>query len=103
VPSFSRSWLFLLCLAAADAAAQSSAHSPERYPDRSIRFVVPQAAGSATDDVARLVAPGLARDGTSVVVDNRPGGALTIGIDAVAKSPPDGYTIGMGPVGALAI
>jgi tripartite-type tricarboxylate transporter receptor subunit TctC len=41
--------------------------------------------------------------GQPVVVDNRPGGALTIGIDAVAKSAPDGYTIGMGPVGALAI
>jgi tripartite-type tricarboxylate transporter receptor subunit TctC len=66
--------------------------------------VVPQAPGSATDNIARLIAPGLARHlGQSVVVDNRPGGALTIGIDAVAKSPPDGYTIGMGPVGALAI
>jgi len=65
---------------------------------------VPQAAGSATDNVARLVAPGIGRFlGQPVVVDNRPGGALTIGIDAVAKSPPDGYTIGMGPVGALAI
>jgi tripartite-type tricarboxylate transporter receptor subunit TctC len=65
---------------------------------------VPQAAGSATDNIARLVAPGMAQQlGQSVVVDNRPGGALTIGIDAVAKSAPDGYTIGMGPVGALAI
>ena len=41
--------------------------------------------------------------GQPVVVDNRPGGALTIGIDAVAKATPDGYTIGQGPVGALAI
>jgi tripartite-type tricarboxylate transporter receptor subunit TctC len=66
--------------------------------------VVPQAAGSATDNIARLVAPELAKIlGQSVVVDNRPGGALTIGIDAVAKAPPDGYTIGQGPVGALAI
>jgi tripartite-type tricarboxylate transporter receptor subunit TctC len=96
VPSSSRNWLFLLAFAAAGAAAD--------YPDRPLRFVVPQAAGSATDNVARLIAPELARHlGQPVVVDNRPGGALTIGIDAVAKSAPDGYTIGMGPVGALAI
>jgi tripartite-type tricarboxylate transporter receptor subunit TctC len=69
-----------------------------------LRFVVPQAPGSATDNIARLVAPELAKNlGQAVVVDNRPGGALTIGIDTVAKSTPDGYTIGMGPVGALAI
>ncbi len=65
---------------------------------------MPQAAGSATDNIARIVAPALARElGQSVIVDNRPGGALTIGIDAVAKAPPDGYTLGQGPVGALAI
>src|SRR5438045_8227744 len=90
-------WLSLLALLVALPAAAD-------YPERPIRFVVPQAPGSATDNVARLVAPELARQlGQPVVVDNRPGGALTIGIDAVAKSPPDGYTIGMGPVGALAI
>jgi tripartite-type tricarboxylate transporter receptor subunit TctC len=90
-------WLSLVTLLLATAAAAD-------YPERPIRFIVPQAAGSATDNVARLVAPELARQlGQSVVVDNRPGGALTIGIDAVAKSAPDGYTIGMGPVGALAI
>jgi tripartite-type tricarboxylate transporter receptor subunit TctC len=75
-----------------------------QYPDRPIRLIVPQAAGSATDNVARTLAPELARQlGQNVVVDNRPGGALTIGIDAVAKSAPDGYTLGQGPVGALAI
>jgi tripartite-type tricarboxylate transporter receptor subunit TctC len=41
--------------------------------------------------------------GQPVVVEDRPGGALTIGIDLVAKSVPDGYTIGMGPIGAMAI
>jgi tripartite-type tricarboxylate transporter receptor subunit TctC len=67
-------------------------------------MIVPQAAGSATDNVARLLAPELAKQlGGNVVVENRPGGALTIGIDAVAKAPPDGYTLGQGPVGALAI
>jgi tripartite-type tricarboxylate transporter receptor subunit TctC len=75
-----------------------------QFPDRPLRLIVPQATGSATDNVARLVAPGIAKAlGQPVVVDNRPGGALTIGIDATAKAPPDGYTIGMGPVGALAI
>ena len=75
-----------------------------QFPERPIRLVVPQAAGSATDNIARLVAPEMAKFlGQAVVVDNRPGGALTIGIDAVAKAAPDGYTIGQGPVGALAI
>ena len=74
------------------------------FPERPLRLIVPQAAGSATDNVARIMAPALAKElGQSVVVDNRPGGALTIGIDAVAKAPPDGYTLGQGPVGALAI
>jgi tripartite-type tricarboxylate transporter receptor subunit TctC len=67
-------------------------------------MVVPQATGSATDNFARLLQPELGKQlGQPVVVDNRPGGALTVGIDAVAKAPPDGYTIGLGPVGALAI
>jgi len=86
----------VLSLAAAAAFAQ--------YPDHPIRLVVPQAIGSATDNFARLLSPELGRQlGQPVVVDNRPGGALTVGIDAVAKAAPDGYTIGLGPVGALAI
>jgi len=75
------------------------------YPDRPIRFIVPQAAGSATDTVARILAAELTRElgGAQILVDDRPGAALTLGLDLVAKSPPDGYTIGMGPIGALAI
>jgi tripartite-type tricarboxylate transporter receptor subunit TctC len=75
-----------------------------QYPDRPIRLIVPQAPGSATDSVARILGAELAKEiGQQVVVDNRPGGALTIGLDLTAKAEPDGYTICMGPIGALAI
>jgi tripartite-type tricarboxylate transporter receptor subunit TctC len=74
------------------------------YPERPIRLIVPQAAGSATDNAARLLAAVLGPElGQAVLVEDRPGGALTIGLDLVAKSAPDGYTLGMGPIGALAI
>src|SRR4051795_2773845 len=74
------------------------------YPDKPVRLIVPQAAGSATDTVARILGAELAKElGQQVIVDNRPGGALTIGLDVTAKSDPDGYTICMGPIGALAI
>src|SRR5215813_8456778 len=92
-------YIFLLLAVTLSGAARAE------YPDRPIRFVVPQAAGSATDTVARILAAELTRElgGAQVVVDDRPGGALTLGLDLVAKSNPDGYTIGMGPIGALAI
>jgi tripartite-type tricarboxylate transporter receptor subunit TctC len=99
VGSFSRRRV-IVALALLGVAGSATA----QYPERAIRLVVPQAAGSATDNVARTLAPELSKQlGQNVVVDNRPGGALTIGIDAVAKAAPDGYTIGQGPVGALAI
>ena len=78
--------------------------SAAEYPDHPIRLIVPQAAGSATDNTARILAAELTKElGQLVVVDDRPGGALTLGLDLVAKSAPDGYTLGMGPIGALAI
>lgn len=74
------------------------------YPSRPIRLIVPQAPGSASDTVARLVAAELTpRLGQQVVVDNRPGGALLIGMELIARALPDGYTIGYAPVGGLAI
>ena len=75
-----------------------------QYPDHPIRMIVPQAAGSATDTLTRVLASALAEElHQQVVVDDRPGGALTLGLDLTAKSPPDGYTLCMGPIGALAI
>ena len=88
--------LLLGCVFATGAAAQ--------YPDKPIKLIVPQAAGSATDTVARILGAELAKEvGQQIVIDNRPGGALTLGVDLTAKADPDGYTICMGPIGALAI
>ena len=66
--------------------------------------MVPQAAGSASDTSARIIAFELTRIlGQQVVVDNRPGGGLTIGIEMVVRAAPDGYTVGYGNIGGLAI
>jgi tripartite-type tricarboxylate transporter receptor subunit TctC len=75
-----------------------------QYPDRPLRFIVPQAPGSASDTSARIIGAELTRIlGQQIVVDNRPGGALTIGINMVVRAVPDGYTIGYGNIGGLAI
>ena len=88
--------LLLACVFATGAAAQ--------YPDKPIKLIVPQAAGSATDTVARILGAELGKElGQQIVIDNRPGGALTLGLDLTAKADADGYTICMGPIGALAI
>src|SRR5215467_1686117 len=94
--------LILLALLLGFAVVANSAHA--QYPDHPIRMIVPQAAGSATDTLTRVLAAALADElHQQVVVDDRPGGALTLGLDLTAKSPPDGYTLCMGPIGALAI
>ena len=81
-----------------------SAPAFAEYPDKPIRLIVPQAAGSATDTVARILAAELGPIlGQTIVVEDKPGAAFTIGLDLVAKAAPDGYTLGVGPIGALAI
>ena len=74
------------------------------FPDKPIRLIVPQAPGSATDLLARSVSAEVEIFlNQKIIVENKPGAAFTIGLDLVAKAAPDGYTLGMGPVGALAI
>ncbi len=83
-----------LALAAALCLANVAAQPAAMYPSRGVRLVVPDAQGSVTDSVARALAPKLGSAlGQAVSVEDRPGGNEVAGTDAVAKAPPDGYTL----------
>ncbi len=85
-------------LAARDAAAQ------ERFPSRPIRIVVPYPPGAINDMLARWIADKLPESlGQPGVVENRPGAAGGVGVAHVARSAPDGYTIGIGNTPILAV
>jgi tripartite-type tricarboxylate transporter receptor subunit TctC len=75
------------------AAAFAFAAGAQGYPDRAVRIVVPLPPGGSPDTIARTLAQNLqAAWNQPVVVENKTGGSQNIGADAVAKSPPDGYT-----------
>jgi tripartite-type tricarboxylate transporter receptor subunit TctC len=64
------------------------------YPDKPIKVIVPFAPGGGTDLVARTLAVPMSESlRQPIVIDNKPGGSTIIGTDALAKSPPDGYTL----------
>jgi tripartite-type tricarboxylate transporter receptor subunit TctC len=72
----------------------ASAASAQAWPTRPIKVIIPFSAGSATDTMSRPVLEQLSKQlGQPIVVENRPGGGGTIGMGAVAKSDPDGYTL----------
>ena len=80
-----------------------AAHAAD-YPAKPIRFVVPYTAGGTTDLVARTVGQKVSEKlGQPVVIDNRAGAGGNIGMDAVAKAAPDGYTIGFGAISTNAL
>jgi len=91
--------------AAALTASFGAAAAPgDGYPSRPIRFVVPYAAGGTTDLVARTVGQRVGEKlGQPVVIENRPGAGGNVGMDAVAKAAPDGYTIGFGAISTNAL
>jgi len=91
----------LLSLSATLSLAQAPAAA---WPVKPIRLVVTFPAGGSSDTAARLVAPKLAqRLGQAVIVDNKPGAGGGVGLDLVAKSPADGYTIVLASAGGLTV
>jgi len=93
-----------LTVVAALAATSASAQTPTpTWPARPIRMIVTFPPGGSTDAVVRIIAPKLGeRLGQQIIVDNRPGAGGNIGLAALATSPADGYTLGVGAAGGLA-
>ena len=90
-----------LCLALLPLAALAQSTD---YPTRPIKLVVPVPPGGAADAMARMIGEHLqAKWGQPVVIENKPGAGSSLGMDAVAKAAPDGYTIGLGNIAANAI
>jgi len=80
------------------------AAAQQNYPTKSIRFIVTFPPGGSADLIARALAPILSdRLRQQVLVENRPGAGGNIGMEVVAKAAPDGYTMGLGAAGALAV
>jgi tripartite-type tricarboxylate transporter receptor subunit TctC len=76
----------------------------QNFPDRAVRFIVPYPPAGGNDIVARLVGQKLSELwGQPVLIENRPGAGGNIGIGAVAKAQPDGYTLGIAAAGVLAV
>lgn len=95
----------VLALAALPLATSPLAlHAQAGYPNKPIKLIVPFPPGGNVDLSARILAPELAKElGQPVVVENKAGASGTLGLDAVAKSAPDGYTLGIAsPVNHLA-
>src|SRR5882672_2195904 len=85
-------------------AAAGASWAQSDYPSRPIRMVVPFGPGGASDFIARIIQPKFADAlGQQVVIDNRSGAAGNVGVEVAARASPDGYTVLLGNVGAMAI
>ena len=83
--------------------AISAGAAAQDFPNKPLKMIVPYAPGGATDIFGRIVADGLSKElGQPVIVENRTGGGGNVGAIALAKSAPDGYTLGIATVGTHA-
>ena len=91
-------------LGASVAQSQTGGSVPNDWPSKPIRLIAPFAPGGPTDQASRTLAPKLAEAlGKPVFVENIAGAGSTLGTGRIAQAEPDGYTIGLGHVGALSI
>src|SRR4249920_645767 len=91
-----RTSIFKILAFAACLAVAPTLVSAQAYPTRPIKIIVPAPPGGAIDTIARVVGDKLQTSmGQPVIVDNRPGASNNLGTDILAKSAPDGYTIGI--------
>ena len=91
------------CLIAATLASITAARA-QSYPNQPVRVIVPFTPGGGTDILTRLLTGKVtALTGWAFVVDNKPGAGGNIGMDAIVKAKPDGYTVGMGQTANLAV
>jgi tripartite-type tricarboxylate transporter receptor subunit TctC len=91
-------------LAAASCFIVAGLANAQSYPSRPVRMVVPNAPGGSSDFVARILQPKMGEAlGVQVVIDNRGGASGNIGVEVAGRSAPDGYTLLLGNVGAMAI
>ena len=87
------------------AAPPTFAQSPEQWPSRPVRFIIPLGAGGAADTLSRNLSNGFPQfaNGQPLIVENRPGAGGTIAAAAVAREAPDGYILLLGEVGPNAV
>jgi len=103
VKRFFRTLGVATALVAVAAGSRAQTPAPAAWPSKPIRMIVTFPPGGSTDATVRIVAPKLGeRLGQQVVIDNRPGAGGNIGLAALAKADPDGYTLAVGAAGGLA-
>jgi tripartite-type tricarboxylate transporter receptor subunit TctC len=99
-----RAAALLLAAVAALATVAPQPAAAQAYPSKPLRMVIPFPPGGPTDVLGRVVAQGLGEAwSVSAVADNKAGAAGNIGVDAIAKAPPDGHTLGVVPAGNIAV
>jgi tripartite-type tricarboxylate transporter receptor subunit TctC len=93
-----RGWLVLV----AGLTIASAVQAQEAWPSKPVRFIVPFPAGGSTDVLARVYGDALGRAlGQRVVIENKAGAAGNLGVEAIARAAPDGYTIGISTIGPM--